>query len=74
MGPSHPAMAQTEQMTPAEQAAVQLVQDWFTAWNTKDTDKVASYLSPNVEFRYQMGSPVCHGPGPVLARYKFMHW
>ncbi|MGH8142289.1 MAG: nuclear transport factor 2 family protein [Steroidobacteraceae bacterium] len=71
-GLAHPVVAQTEQMTPEEQAAVQLVQDWFAAWNSKDTSKVASYLAPNVVFRSYTNSPICHGPGPILTRYKFI--
>lgn len=72
MGSAHPTMAQSPQMTPEEQAAVQLVRDWFAAWNTRDADKVASYLSPNVVFRSNMTSPICHGPGPIITRYKFI--
>ncbi len=68
----HPAAAQSEDMTPEERAAVQLVRDWFAAWNAKDTQKVASYLAPGVVFRSYTSSPICHGPGPILTRYKFI--
>lgn len=70
MGLAHPGVAQTSQMTPDEKAAVQLVRDWFAAWNTKDANKVASYLSPTVVFHSSMISPTCQGPGPIMARYK----
>lgn len=70
MGFAHSAIAQTPQITPEEQAAVQLVQAWFAAWNTKDAAKVASYLSPDVVFHSSMISLTCHGPGPIMTRYK----
>jgi len=70
MGLAQPGSAQTESMTPEERDAVQLVKDWFAAWNTKDTEKVASYLSPSVLFLSYTNSPLCHGPGPIIARYK----
>lgn len=68
-GLAHPVHAQTD-MTPAEHDALQIVQDWFAAWSAKDDAKVASYLSPNVVFRSYTDSPICHGPGPILTRYK----
>lgn len=71
-GLSQQAAAQATQATPDEQAAVELVRDWFAAWNAKDTQKVASYLAPDVVFRSYTDSPICHGPGPLLTRYKFI--
>jgi uncharacterized protein (TIGR02246 family) len=61
LGTATPTAAQTPSMTPAERAAVQVVRDWFAAWQTKDPQKVASLMSPNVEFRPVPDRPIAVG-------------
>ncbi len=72
MGVSRRAVAQDQQLAPAQQAAVQVVKDWLDALDNNDPQKALSYMTPNVEFRFGTGSQLCHGPQPVLARLNHM--
>ena len=58
---ARPSLAQTAPMTSQERAAVHVVREWFAAWETKDPEKVAAYMSPNVEFRGIPTQPMRRG-------------
>jgi limonene-1,2-epoxide hydrolase len=60
-GLAQPVYAQSLQMSPEERAAVGVVREWCAAWEKKDPEKVASYMSPNVEFRGTPWSPLSRG-------------
>ncbi len=60
-GLAQPVRAQSVQMSQEERAAVEVVREWCAAWEGKDPEKVASYMSPNVEFRGTPWSPLSRG-------------
>ena len=55
-------------LTPQERADVQVVLDWFAAWELKDPEKVASYMGENVEFRPVPDQPMGHGRAEFVKR------
>jgi uncharacterized protein (TIGR02246 family) len=55
------AQAQSAAPTQQEQAAIDLVKQWFAAWQAGDADKMASYMSDKVEFRGIPSQPIRTG-------------
>ena len=55
-------------LTPQERADVQVVLDWFAAWELKDPEKVASYMGENVEFRPVPDQAMGHGRAEFVKR------
>jgi uncharacterized protein (TIGR02246 family) len=55
------ARAQTQASTSQERAAINVVKQWFAAWQEGDADKMESYMSDNVEFRGIPNQPLRMG-------------
>lgn len=60
-GAARPAHAQEAAPTAQEQAAIDVVKQWFAAWQEGDADKMASLMSENVEFRGIPNQPIRMG-------------
>jgi len=60
-GAAHIAYAQGAGPSAQEQAAIDVVKQWFAAWQNGDADKMASLMSENVEFRGIPDQPIRMG-------------
>jgi uncharacterized protein (TIGR02246 family) len=66
-----PGVAQqpTTTWTPEEQAAIDVVNAWDTAWASGQADKVASYMSDDVQFSDGVGRPFKVGRKAFVSNY-----
>jgi uncharacterized protein (TIGR02246 family) len=60
------AQAQAAAPTAQERAAIELVRQWFAAWQAGDATKMASLMSDNVEFRGIPNQPLRTGHDAFL--------
>src|SRR5579875_3848447 len=58
--------AQSPAPTAQERAAIELVRQWFAAWQAGDANKMASLMSDNVEFRGLPNQPMRTGRDAFL--------
>jgi limonene-1,2-epoxide hydrolase len=65
-----PGLAQGAELTPAEKANVQVINDFCDAWATKDLDKIASYFGDPIAFRITEAAQPLTGREAIVARLK----